>query len=413
MSLPNIHIIIPVWGTKYIDLFTDFVIPTLIETNDISIFRECRKFVFEIYTCPEDELYLRSNENFQKLQNALHGWGELNLPLIEENPIKNPYHTMSYCHLESIQKANENDAAMIFLQPDALVGDGTFATIKQQLQDGKRIILAPGLRGDLESVTAIIKNREAAARPALSNRELVAYAIENLHHLSRSLLWGQSNINSFCSHIYWLIDDKNLYARCAHMHPLVVYPRDKNCSFAHTIDWDYFDRAVPDTNEWFVAENSDQVCLIELSNKDKFEGEITYAPASYMSLARFFWRAASPAHINLMTKPFLFQSRELSPGEWELQHHEADQLVNAAIKETKRSFISKVINDPSYFVSAVARIMNFINYHLENLKRNKPIVGSGMYYTYRACFLTMRAGYRLARKIKELAGSQSAVKQSG
>ncbi len=397
MSFPNIHIIIPVWGKKYIDLFADFVIPTLIETNDLSTFKECQKFVFEIYTRPEDKQLLLSSDNFKKMRDKLKGWGELEIALIEET-IDNPYYTMSYCHREAIRSANDNDAAMVFLQPDALVGEGTFNTIRDQLLAGKRIVMAPGLRGALENITALIDDREANSQKRLSTRELVGCAIENLHHLSQSLLWGQGRINSFCSHIYWPIDNKNLYARCAHMHPLVVYPRDKYCGFAHTIDWDYFYRAVPDVSEWFVAENSDQVCLIELSDKDKFFGEISYAPATHMSLAQFFWRAARQPHLDLMVQPFFFQSRDLLPEEWKKQHHQAEELVNSAVKETKRSFLSKTIYDPGYFVSTVARGMNFVNYQLENLKRDKPIMGTGMYYMYRVCFLAIRGGYRLARR---------------
>lgn len=412
MALPNIHIMIPVWGKKYIDLFADFVIPTLIETNDIKVFKECGLFAIKIYTQREDIPALEENSNFQKLKSALSDWGTLDIVLIEEKPIINPYHTMSYCHLDAIKKAKTDNAAMIFLQPDALVGDSTFITIRDQLKTGKRVILAPGLRGALENVTEIIKEREVLAQPRLSNRELVACAIENLHHLSGSLIWGGEKINSFCSHIYWPIDDKNIYARCAHMHPLLVYPRDDDCGFTHTIDWNYFYRAVPDTREWFVAENSDQVCLIELSDRSKFEGEITYAPASTTSLIKFFWRATQQPHLDLMTKPFYFQSRDLLSHDWENQHYEAEMLINTAIQDSRRSFISKITYDPSYFISAVARAMNFINYHLENMKRDKPVVGTGVYFLYRAGFLSLRGMYRIARKIKEHLEAQSELKRS-
>ncbi|MEM7620076.1 MAG: hypothetical protein AAF228_06380 [Pseudomonadota bacterium] len=404
MLLPNIHMVTQLWGQHYIDLYTDFVIPTLLSPRNFPVFRDATSVEYEIYTRSEDEARLASHQNFKVLCEALKGWANIKVNIIE-GPIADPYATMSACHRKAIEKADDNNAALLFLQPDVLTGDGALETVKSQLLSQKRLVLAPGFRGAREDITALIaKNHEDTFKSeGISSDKLIKYAVPYMHHISKSLVWGDEQINSYCSHLYWHIDAHNLYARCAHMHPLMVYPKNKKCGFDHTIDWDYFYRAVPDKEDWFVANSSDQVCLIELSDRDKFAGDIVQVPATYKTLAHFFVQAAQPEHIHLVQRPFFFQSKELQDQDWQNYDQEASTLIASALKEMKRPLIAKLIRDPGYAIPLLVKSMRYINDRLGHFRQKQPIIGSGAYFIYRSCFLIVREIYRTAGRLKRLA----------
>ena len=399
MPIASIHIVSQLWGQRYIKLYADVVIPSLLASGNLPALAPAPS-VYTIYTTAEDRNTRERHPNFARLTAAVSPWCQVEFSIISTD-IDNPYETMSACHGDAIARAEQRDAAILFLQPDVVVGQGSLETVRRALEEGRRLVLAPGLRTCLEEVTAALAQHEdRAGAAAPTARELVALALRDLHPISLSLMWEDGSVNNYCSHLYWRIGPDALYARCAHMHPLMVWPQRKGVGFDHTIDWDYFYRACPDQDRWFVAATSDEVCLIELSDRAKFADFMTRVPATPRSLSRFLARASEQPHRALLRRPYLFQARDLTDGEWQRPHVAAEAVVEEALRLHGRPWYAKLFSEPDIVVAPIALMMSQTSDRLARLKRRHPAVGGAIYWTFRSLFLGMRPIYRMLGRLQ-------------
>jgi len=142
------------------------------------------------------------------------------------------------CHNHAIFTANQVAAALIVMSPDTLWADGTFATVRQHAEAGKRAIMMHAPRSMRDDVLGKLPLRHAGEPMQLSNRLLVQLALDNLHPYSKSLFWNSDDYNRWPSQLYWRIGKRTMLARCFHLHPLMIYPRRKDRFLSRTIDSD-------------------------------------------------------------------------------------------------------------------------------------------------------------------------------
>lgn len=382
-----IHIVTQLWGETYVNLYANYVLESLMSDGNLPALSDFQDIVYEIYTTPTDKLALEANANFKRIISQIKNWIVVRFVLIKD-AIENPYVLMSTCHRQAIAVAEQRNAAIIFLQPDVVVGNNSLRTVRDKILAGKRLVMSPGLRAVREGMVKELEKYTGGSTNISypSSRELVNLAISNLHPISQSLVWRFGQVNSYCSHLYWLVGDSSLYARCAHMHPLMVYPKIKKRSFAHTIDWDYFYRACPDIGEWFVPESSDEICLVELSGFSKFQENMHLSPSNSETIISFLDIATRKPHLKLFAIPYLFKGNELVEHDWVGQHQEANQVINEAVKVHKalnRKIILYPLRLKIYFVQNKESILKSNNYFLK--------------YTYIFSFYT----FRFISKIKE------------
>jgi hypothetical protein len=395
----SLHLVTQLWGESYIKLYADYVIQSLLCEGNLPALRTFKETVYEIHTTKQDRVTLEENINFQYAVNQLKDWISFHFVIIE-GFIENPYQTMSDCHRKAIKSAESRNAAILFLQPDVIVGNGSLETVKEALLAGKRLVMAPGLRVLRQEMENKIKKCFSSDNRILfpSTRKLVAFATSHLHPISQGLVLDKNKkIHAYCSHLYWKMGQSSLYARCAHMHPLMVYPRNINCGFNHTIDWDYFHRACPDYNDWFIAQDSDQICLIELSELSKFADIENWQPATAKTISHFLNFASQPPHLNLFKKYYLFLGDNLTSSSWETNHKEANKLINKAIKKAK---VTKIF--PSAIIIRLKNWITLLRLN-QNIKKN-----TFLYFLFICMYVSIRAIYKL-HLFKRLNNEKNAV----
>jgi hypothetical protein len=423
--LPPLHFVTQLWGASYVQLYADYVIQSLIGKGNLPSLSSCSDAIYEIYTTEQDWKSLTNNLNFQRAVKALGDWVEFRWIEIKEK-IKDPYAMMTECHRQAIKAAERRNAAILFLQPDVIVGNGSLATVRNQLLKGKRLVMSPGLRASKEKMAGLLRRYcDSGSDFCLPMRELVSHAVANMHSISKSLLWRNGHINSYCSHLYWRIDDTSLYCRCAHMHPLMVYPRQRGCGFNHTIDWDYFYRACPDVNDWFVASSSDEVCLIELSGQSKFEGMENWRASIPETVANFLTVAAEEPHHYLLGSPYLFMGQQLDFSDWNMHNREGEKVIQDAFlfnqKPTNIVSISRQtpdnipvteMNMPSVTIMNMppVTIMNWFErvaswfyltkLRLKKITKTKKLDGMVVYMPYCMVYYALRPVWRFILTLK-------------
>ena len=402
MRLPPIHLVTQLWGITYVSLFAGHVLGSLMSDENLPVLRGCSEVVYEIYTSQVDRVVLESNADFIRVREKLDGWIEFRFQEIEGS-LENAYAAMSACHRRAIAAAEARDAAILFLQPDVIVGNGSLKTVRNQLYAGKRLVMAPGLRTTREDMEQCLAKSGGAA--GLTARALTSMAVENMHPISQALVWTNGQINSYCSHLYWPIGTGSLYARCAHMHPLMVFPRRRDCGFDHTIDWDYFHRACPEEADWFIASSTEDVCLIELSGRTKFSGTEAWRPSDAEALASFLSFAALKSHISLLQRPYLFEGRAHKMSEWANQHMEAERLIDKALLLFERPLLSATSSAGTR--QLVRRVLQAgvsrsvaVRKRLAERRARKGGMSTIYYLTYSAAYYVMRAVWRACLRIK-------------
>jgi hypothetical protein len=385
------------WGQSYIDLYAGYVVPSLLQEDNLPALAVFGPSTYEIYTTAADRDRLEAHPNFQELRATCADWLTVRCVILDNaETFDSPYALMSDCHRRAIAAAEAVDAAILFLQPDVVVSPGSLATVALALKSGKRLVLAPGLRAAREEMTAMMRRHlDRPAGPGWpSRRTLVGAAVSNLHPISRFLFWRDGTINSYCSHLYWAIGPKGIYARCAHMHPLMVWPREKGCGFNHTIDWDYFSRACPNSAEWFVAATSDEICLIELSDREKFAGSETLRRSTSRTLANFLAFGSEQAHRELLGGYHLFLGADVMPKDWAAAHTEAEAVVGKALRLYQRRRRFGFLFAPKLMVLTIVKILQNTKATLSRFSQDHPLIGPVVYRPFLAVYLVFRAIWR-------------------
>src|SRR5207237_5452629 len=131
------------------------------------------------------------------------------------------------------------EAALIFLSPDGLCSDGTFAHALNLAAEGKRAVMLTGIRAVKETFLPwYVQNAYSESDHAapISSRDLVAAGLAHLHPQNQWLVWGSPVFSRWASSLLFPVDGAGFVARCFHLHPLLVDPRVRTALPSSTID---------------------------------------------------------------------------------------------------------------------------------------------------------------------------------
>jgi SAM-dependent methyltransferase len=254
-----------VWGREYTQLYLDLVIPAQLAEGNLPAFRNESQSKYIIYTTAKDAETIRAATSFKSLSSIICTVIEI----IDEE-IKVPHDTMSNCFRRGIIAAEQVGAAMIFLTPDLVFADGSFATLKRLTEQGFDAVFVPGLRTLKHGVFLALKSKQNGG-PAIAvpPRDLMRIALDNLHPIAHLSWWEEGETDMVCANLYWRAGTEGIVARCFHLHPLLIRPQRKNSRFFGTVDDDYFCAACPDESRDYVVTDSDELLAIELSDTSR------------------------------------------------------------------------------------------------------------------------------------------------
>ena len=260
------HVVTAVWGTAFIELFLDVCIPNQLSGGNLRALPAGSRY--RIITGSADLATLASSPKLDDVRHILPVDVvaiDLTEPDADANP--NRYKMMTACHRRAVADAAAVDAALIFLAPDFILGEGTLAGLVRLHAGGARAVLTANLRLSRESFLAAWKAR--AGDGAVSSRELVALGLRHLHPATASCFVDGPTSNDFPTSVYWPVRSGDridgLLVRAFHLHPMLVDPVRREELPATTIDGHYLAQACPDIEQCIVVQNSDDVVAFELT----------------------------------------------------------------------------------------------------------------------------------------------------
>ena len=199
------HLLTPVWGERYIRLYLEVAIPAQLAAGNLPALSDHPGNRYIIYTRPADAEQIRNSKAYRRLNDLMR----VSIELIEEK-IEVPHDTMSNCFRRGISEAEAAHAAVIFLTPDLVFANGSFATVRRLNEKGADVIYIPGLRTFKGPVSSRLKAYAENGNIAVTARQLMQLALDHLHSLAASSWWEEGDGDLVPANLYWRVGKEGL-----------------------------------------------------------------------------------------------------------------------------------------------------------------------------------------------------------
>jgi hypothetical protein len=272
------HLIVPVWGSAYSKIFTDICLPLLMMPENLGMIGRHRGDQFVIVTTLNDYCVMKQTVSFSRLERLI----QVEIVLIDGRiELNNSHKAMSECYSLAMnrEEVTPGETCFVFLTPDSFWPNGTFRRLIELVDSDFKVVMAAGVRVNLEKTAEILKERisQLSENQAISMTELNCLILENIHQLSKAhdIFSGDGFLNDWPSHIYWIdAVNKQLIAHCFHLHPLLVVAPSTNPLISNTIDGDFLENLQYPLSKYYVMQD---MVGIELSPSERNWGRpLTY-----------------------------------------------------------------------------------------------------------------------------------------
>ena len=263
---PRFFYVNVVWGPEYIDLFTQYSIPTLLAPGNLPSVPNRDVSEFLIIAPEEEAARIRASAIFPRLADVIEVVF-IPITITTEHKID----LMTHGHRLAVDYVARRGYC-IFLAPDTLLSNGMLTRLFELASGGRRVVAGFGPRVNEETVVDELRNssgyREGEAL-SLESARLVELAMRHLHSDTRHHFVDSDYFPDKPYACIWQGPaGDGILVRSLNLHPYLfdcsLIP--ENESIAHlTIDWYLIPRFVTDWNDFYVEKDSDNFCIVSLT----------------------------------------------------------------------------------------------------------------------------------------------------
>lgn len=268
MFKDDIHLSITVWGDAYYEKLMMVCLPSLMTENNLpELTKKCQHVNLHMQI---DELYIdrfKSTPIFDELSQLDL---QLNItPLTKKAFSAEP---SKYAFLEAKQKELISKLPYSgyfgWICPDAYYPDGFLMQSLKKILAGKKLIIAPSIRLNSEAYWDEYIESTSKCYKLPSSKAILSFAVDNLHEISKQLLWGEYS-SSWPSSVYFPFD-VGVIVKCFHLHPCFSeLSRVKHFESCSMDDKDFISETLFSMDEIGYEEaSSGAIWMLELTNSD-------------------------------------------------------------------------------------------------------------------------------------------------
>ena len=319
--------ITPVWGEAYVERFVKISLPSQLSSGNLGSVPADRA-LYLIYTRREDVGAIRNSVAFKRLKAmmpvSIRSLDDLPRPDLQSNP----HELQTAAYMRGIAAGDGKQAAFVFLTPDILIGEGSFRNMVNLTEQGKRVILVAGIRMTSDGAVACIARHAGADRGVvpIPPRALVRSCMDSPHPLTKGHIVSDDTVLA-AQHFYWRVGEHDLLVRGFHIHPILVWPREAEAAIRNTLDDEYVSRACPDRTDWHTVTDSDEMCVIEFSDRNHKVSMLTPRPMTDCEIVSFIADGTTPDHRVHLLERIRFHTNGLDPAKWEPVQSRSDAFV--------------------------------------------------------------------------------------
>lgn len=324
------RILLPLWGKDYVTRFCEVALPTQLASGNLpSLPRERTSFHF--FTPSVDIPQIKASPAFRTLSALV----PTHFEPIDDLYLRHPYYAMKVCHNRGLTLGRKEDCAYLFVLPDMVWSDGTFARMHQLLESGKRAVVLPATRMTAETVVPEMRRaiNPADASLSVAGRRMVSLILEHMHPAFREYLWTPQGTRGPG---YWqfLVGSTGMLIRALHLHPLVVRPVHRDERIVTTFDGPYISRSCPDPSTVHVITDSDEMCAAEISPAKYLEGFYSKKPLGVEDHVRFLQHNTDEHHRRYLNYQIRLHADEFSD-DWKRVEQLSDDIVGEVLNQVR------------------------------------------------------------------------------
>ena len=269
---------------------------------------------------------------------------EMPMPAPEDLKMK----VMSNGHKMLTERAFNDQACMIYTTPDTVFSDGYVDEIQRLVSQGKKLVLFPTGRYDLDGVIDALSGYDNDAAITLAPRDAVAIGLRNMHSCLVAANWESRCFWNFPIYCYWPVpgEDGVIFYTFNWFFVLIDYSvienHDSSSLNEWTIDGNYYEQNFGHLcDQIYIINDSDRLMILPLTQKGEAEVSLKshwfkYAPVIGELFKGFY--LGNIYHHELIDSlkrkiyctPVRFHSHDITP-----QWQEVEQLSRA----THRKYI--------------------------------------------------------------------------
>jgi hypothetical protein len=356
-----LHFVVPAWGTTYVQTFIDLCLPAQMAPGNIPALRGREGDRYTIYTTRSDHERIARAPAFK----ALERWIEVKIEFLDTDLMalndlaaEKKYQLKSRCYLTALREAGDTDAAVVALNADVLLANGFVQRATELLARGKRVIEVLGPRGlrDPIAETLVSKYWTPDSAILIEPAELSALWMKHRHPLMKMHeVEGVLGAAFHPSHLYWIVGDQGVVVRAFHLYPIVVAPGRSRVEFSTTIDDDLVGNLGVSQREVFVAQESREMFVCELSPADHYVGEM----AKRGDLHRYvdFYLSYASNNIRNLKKEIIISAAGTFGQEWDARRRDAARFARRLVRlysaEQFRRAVQTLLEEARKMVSAI------------------------------------------------------------
>ncbi len=270
------HFVNVVWGEEYTRTCVEVMLPALLSSGNLAHSALAGNARFLFYTTPADAERIAASSAFRRLSQLMEV--EM-LDLTEFRKVTGSagmakYRLMNACQGHAVLRANEANAAIVFLCPDLMVSDNLCKRLIELADEGRTVVYVAGARLCLDGIQRELGERFAGAEraeyPGIAPREMVRIALRTLSRNSRSLFWDAADVTIRPNHLWWRVGEAGFFVRGFHLHPILVAPTVPGIIPVQSQDDDFVERACPDLSRYYFIGDSDECSAFSMGPDDEF-----------------------------------------------------------------------------------------------------------------------------------------------
>ena len=348
-DLPGFHVLVPVWGAAYCDLFTGLSLPSQLARGNLPALPHKDRCLYQVLTRPEDRARIEQSDAWRALAALMPARIDAWMP--QE---RTPHDIMSAYLRRGIEQADARDAASLFFNPDLVFADGAIEAMVRRVAGGSRVIFTTGVRLRKDTAAPEIEGHRQSAAITLAPRELASIALRNLHPISRQNFWtGDGTL--LPATLFWPAGDDGFLARCFHLHPLLVWPQRKNVFFAGTVDDDFVSMACPHSAADHVVTDSDELLMCEISDSLRLS-ETPYRKGSIGDVVDWAESHTDARHRRLATFPIRFHAKDVSGPAWVSAEAESARVIDEVLRRLHYGWLRVMLRSPTRLLRRWVRL---------------------------------------------------------
>lgn len=303
-------ILIPIWGNEHINRCSSYVLSALLASGNIPYLSATNKVEIRFLTTELSSKFISDKPACQLLRK----FADISYLLIDDIVNLGEYGlilTMAYERAIRIDRPEQQlKNCYIFLNGDFVLSNNTFETIQTIISSGYNAVVSPSLRVNEKylqpMLDKIMINKGGIIN--CSGRELMGYALPNLHPTVIASMINNTDIGTNICHQYFnLVDNEILVARFFLLFMLCIKPECPMPLVSSHCDYSFIPELCPSGN-YKVITNSDDALLIELAPIEQETQHIYFRQRNLESDIQRIRSWATKEHINYSTNTIFFHT---------------------------------------------------------------------------------------------------------